>query len=284
MARVFSAVGFIYAFGFVMMTPQLYINYRLRSVAHLPWRAMVYKSLNTFIDDIFAFIIKQPTLRRLACLRDDVIFLATLYQRWIYPIDKSRINEFGQGGDEDADEVDARKLAAAERPMAVLDRVEPAEAPSSASLWLFIMSGVAVDPNTRRAAPCVASSPRGTRRGRRTRGRGTFSSWSTCRLFLFGSLDFLWFGASCPFRIGSAPFRPQNWSRRVDNYLRRPRARWGSAHGAGCADGGASAGSAASSGERRPGKLRSAVCLSRGVEGARRPPRRRRRPRQRAPQ
>ena len=85
----------------------------------------------TFIDDIFAFIIKQPTLRRLACLRDDVIFLATLYQRWIYPIDKSRINEFGQGGDEDADEVDARKLAAAERPMAVLDRVEPAEAPAS---------------------------------------------------------------------------------------------------------------------------------------------------------
>ena len=92
---------------------------------------MVYKSLNTFIDDIFAFIIKQPTLRRLACLRDDVIFLATLYQRRIYPIDKSRINEFGQGGDEDADEVDARKLAAAERPMAVLDRVEPAEAPAS---------------------------------------------------------------------------------------------------------------------------------------------------------
>jgi hypothetical protein len=129
---VSSAVGFIYAFGFVMMTPQLYINYRLRSVAHLPWRAMVYKSLNTFIDDIFAFIIKQPTLRRLACLRDDVIFLATLYQRWIYPIDKSRINEFGQGGsEEDADEVDARKLAAAERPVAVLDRVEPAEAPSA---------------------------------------------------------------------------------------------------------------------------------------------------------
>ena len=62
-----------------------------------------------------------------------MIFLATLYQRWIYPIDKSRINEFGQGGsEEDADEVDARKLAAAERPViAVLDRVEPAEAPAS---------------------------------------------------------------------------------------------------------------------------------------------------------
>lgn len=45
-------VGFIYVFGFVMMTPQLFINYKLKSVAHLPWRAMIYKSINTFIDDV----------------------------------------------------------------------------------------------------------------------------------------------------------------------------------------------------------------------------------------
>jgi hypothetical protein len=35
-----------------MMTPQLFINYKLKSVAHLPWRMMTYKALNTFIDDI----------------------------------------------------------------------------------------------------------------------------------------------------------------------------------------------------------------------------------------
>jgi len=75
-----SLTGFVYVFGFVMMTPQvrplppslplfvysfigpflplpppplpkLYINYKLKSVAHLPWRTMVYKALNTFIDD-----------------------------------------------------------------------------------------------------------------------------------------------------------------------------------------------------------------------------------------
>ena len=33
-----SLVGFVYAFGFVMMTPQLYINYKLKSVAHIPWK------------------------------------------------------------------------------------------------------------------------------------------------------------------------------------------------------------------------------------------------------
>ena len=62
---VTSLTGFVYAFGFVTMTPQLFINYKLKSVAHMPWKAMIYKSLNTFIDDLFAFIIKMPTLHRL---------------------------------------------------------------------------------------------------------------------------------------------------------------------------------------------------------------------------
>ncbi|KDO22105.1 hypothetical protein SPRG_10923 [Saprolegnia parasitica CBS 223.65] len=95
-----SLTSFVYAFGFIMMTPQLYINYKLKSVAHLPWRAMVYKSLNTFIDDLFAFVITMPIMHRLACFRDDIIFFVYLYQRWIYRVDKSRVNEFGQGGDE----------------------------------------------------------------------------------------------------------------------------------------------------------------------------------------
>lgn len=54
-----SLVGFVYAFGFILMTPQLWINYKLKSVAHMPWKAMVYKALNTFIDDLFAFVIKM---------------------------------------------------------------------------------------------------------------------------------------------------------------------------------------------------------------------------------
>ena len=56
--------------GFIMMTPQLFINYKLKSVAHLPWRMLTYKALNTFIDDLFAFVIKMPTLYRLGCFRD----------------------------------------------------------------------------------------------------------------------------------------------------------------------------------------------------------------------
>ena len=86
--------------GFIMMTPQLFINYKLKSVAPLPWRMLSYKFLNTFIDDIFAFVIKMPTMYRLGCFRDDIIFLIYVYQRWIYRVDHSRVNEFGVSGDD----------------------------------------------------------------------------------------------------------------------------------------------------------------------------------------
>lgn len=91
--------GFLLTFGFIMMTPQLFINYKLKSVAHLPWRMLTYKALNTFIDDIFAFVIRMPTMYRIGCLRDDVIFLIFLYQRYIYPTDYKRVNEFGTTGE-----------------------------------------------------------------------------------------------------------------------------------------------------------------------------------------
>ncbi|OXB66341.1 hypothetical protein ASZ78_003732 [Callipepla squamata] len=61
-----SFVNGVYAFGFLFMLPQLFVN---------------YKAFNTFIDDIFAFIITMPTSHRLACFRDDVVFLVYLYQR-----------------------------------------------------------------------------------------------------------------------------------------------------------------------------------------------------------
>ena len=96
-----SLVGFVYAFGFVLLVPQVYLNYKLRSVAHMPWKAMVYKSLNTFVDDIFAFVIPAPTMHRLATLRDDVIFFVYLYQRCVYPVDTKRINEFGMSGEDE---------------------------------------------------------------------------------------------------------------------------------------------------------------------------------------
>ena len=88
-----TLAGTVYTFGFITMTPQLYINYKLKSVDHLPWRAFTYKALNTFVDDVAAFIIDMPWMHRLACFRDDIIFFCYLYQRWIYSGNKKRESE-----------------------------------------------------------------------------------------------------------------------------------------------------------------------------------------------
>ncbi|OTF84135.1 hypothetical protein BLA29_013477 [Euroglyphus maynei] len=42
----------------------------------------------------------MPTMYRLGCFRDDIIFLIYVYQRWIYRVDQSRVNEFGVSGEE----------------------------------------------------------------------------------------------------------------------------------------------------------------------------------------
>lgn len=75
------------------MTPQLIINYKLKSVKFISFNYLFYKFINTFIDDLFAFIVKMPTLHRLACFRDDIIFLIYMYQRYIYKVDIKRGKE-----------------------------------------------------------------------------------------------------------------------------------------------------------------------------------------------
>ncbi|CAJ1429423.1 unnamed protein product [Effrenium voratum] len=85
------SASLVYALGFALMTPQLFINYRMKSVAHLPWKRFIYRAINTFIDDLFSFIIKMPTMHRMSCFRDDVVFLIYLYQRHIYPVDTNRM-------------------------------------------------------------------------------------------------------------------------------------------------------------------------------------------------
>ncbi|BGP24907.1 cleft lip and palate associated transmembrane protein [Rhodotorula toruloides] len=88
--------SFVGAFGFVQLVPQLIINYKLRSVAHIPMKAMGYKVLSTVIDDFFAFVIRMPLMHRIACFRDDLVFLILLYQMYIYRVDPNRENEYGQ--------------------------------------------------------------------------------------------------------------------------------------------------------------------------------------------
>ncbi len=96
----------------LLLIAKLFINYRLKSVAHLNWKFFMYKALNTFIDDLFAFIIKMPTLHRMSCFRDDIVFAVFMYQRYVYRVDMSRRNEFGHTGevaDETKEAADKKK-------------------------------------------------------------------------------------------------------------------------------------------------------------------------------
>jgi hypothetical protein len=85
-----TAVSIVYSLGFALMTPQLYVNFKLKSVAALNWQGLMYRTMGTFIDDLFAFVIRAPMMHRLSVFRDDAIFFIYLYQRWIYPVDTSR--------------------------------------------------------------------------------------------------------------------------------------------------------------------------------------------------
>ncbi|KAL8881252.1 MAG: hypothetical protein Q9192_007838 [Flavoplaca navasiana] len=51
----------------------------------------------------------MPTLHRLATLRDDVIFFVYIYQAWAYKVDYTRVNEFGQGGEDEPGMDDEKK-------------------------------------------------------------------------------------------------------------------------------------------------------------------------------
>ncbi|KNE72018.1 hypothetical protein AMAG_15960 [Allomyces macrogynus ATCC 38327] len=111
-----TLVGFVYTFSFLQSTPQLFINYKLKSVANMNGRTLAYKFLNTIVDDLFAFVIKMPTWHRIAVFRDDIIFVVFMIQRYLYRVDHSRVNEFGQGGNGGEEEEEDDDEDAAERP------------------------------------------------------------------------------------------------------------------------------------------------------------------------
>eukprot|EP01064_Diplonema_japonicum_P019736 TRINITY_DN2855_c1_g1_i3.p1 TRINITY_DN2855_c1_g1~~TRINITY_DN2855_c1_g1_i3.p1 ORF type:complete len:549 (+),score=84.69 TRINITY_DN2855_c1_g1_i3:23-1648(+) len=85
-----SMAATTYSAGFLLMTPQVIINYKLKSVAHLPWNLLTFRFINTFIDDLFAMIVKLPSMHRLSVFRDDIIFIICIVQRFLYRVDNSR--------------------------------------------------------------------------------------------------------------------------------------------------------------------------------------------------
>ncbi|XP_029958754.1 cleft lip and palate transmembrane protein 1-like protein [Salarias fasciatus] len=77
----------VYAFGFLSMAPQLFINYKLKSVSHLQGTVLMYRGVNTLISDLCScasFVSSSASFsssHQLSCFRDELLFLLYLYQR-----------------------------------------------------------------------------------------------------------------------------------------------------------------------------------------------------------
>jgi hypothetical protein len=58
-----------------LLLPQLYVNYCLKIVAGMSGSALPYKFINTFFDDLSTFLSDFPLMYKIACFRDDVVFV-----------------------------------------------------------------------------------------------------------------------------------------------------------------------------------------------------------------
>ncbi|KAI0244452.1 hypothetical protein L0F63_002104, partial [Massospora cicadina] len=73
-----AVMALIYLLGFINMIPQVFINYRIKSVESIALGTFFFRAINTFVDDLFTFVIPMPILARLAAFRDDIIFFIFL--------------------------------------------------------------------------------------------------------------------------------------------------------------------------------------------------------------
>ena len=83
------AASCVYGLGFIHLTPQLFINYELQSVDSLPWKVLIYKFFNTFVDDLFSFVIDMPLMHRLACFRVCFVSICEtiIVHQWVVGVD-----------------------------------------------------------------------------------------------------------------------------------------------------------------------------------------------------
>ncbi|KAI3360856.1 hypothetical protein L3Q82_013077 [Scortum barcoo] len=95
-----SLVTGVYAFGFLSMAPQLFINHKLKSVSHLQGTVLMYRGVNTLISDLcscasfFSSSGSFSSSHQLSCFRDELLFFLYLYQRRRYS-PKARRRESG---------------------------------------------------------------------------------------------------------------------------------------------------------------------------------------------
>ena len=87
--------------GFTLMIPQFYINYKLQSVAHMPHWTLFFRFMTAMIDHLLWYYgFNLPSVYRLNCYRDEIVFVVYIYQMMKYPAHRHAKVEKSTGEDE----------------------------------------------------------------------------------------------------------------------------------------------------------------------------------------
>ncbi len=65
---LYSLAGLVYTFTFISIFSPLFDNCKLKSVTPISGNALIYKTLSTFVDNLYAFVLPVPQMYRLASL------------------------------------------------------------------------------------------------------------------------------------------------------------------------------------------------------------------------
>lgn len=79
-----SLLTAVYAFGFLSMVPQVYINHQMKSVGHLQPTVLLCRGISAVVNDVFSSLPSGHSSLQMSCFRDELLLLIYLYQRRVY--------------------------------------------------------------------------------------------------------------------------------------------------------------------------------------------------------
>lgn len=99
-----SLISFIHVVHPLLSIPQIYINYKFKTVAYLPWRALTYRTLYRFIIFVY-FAVNSYSIGALFDLFNNItVFTIYLYQRSKYSKIEVKIEEEENEEEDDDDD------------------------------------------------------------------------------------------------------------------------------------------------------------------------------------
>ena len=86
-----SLTNLVTLFCFVTIVPQFVVTHRVRTIAHRPWRALVYCTFSRLINSFLFLSAKISPVNAIVFLNECAVLLVLLIQRMKYPVSDPRV-------------------------------------------------------------------------------------------------------------------------------------------------------------------------------------------------